>query len=322
MSQNSVALYVLKALKQERINHVFLVPGYNIDPFVENHPEADIDVVVAAHEGGAAFMADGYARASQGFGVCVAMGGPGVTNMVTAIAAAYADRSPVLVLSGSLSSKYTGDGVFQDSSSTGVDDIEIMRPITAWAQRVPHVFDNQIEIDDQNDSVCYTPEYNKAKDLLHKAIQVMRSLENQPAFLSFPREMLNADYQASYQSPGFDEPVRLLDRSTVQQLPDILNSATRIVIFAGNGCVRSKASKELQEFAEKYSIPVVTTLRAKGVLSEDPSESPMSFGIFGNGGTLQANKLVMGAAAAEGQPEIPKAEVLLVLGATLNETEQ
>ena len=71
MTENNVALYILKALKPGGIEHIFLVPGYNIDFFVESYAKADICAVVAAHEGGAALMADGYARARQEFGACM-----------------------------------------------------------------------------------------------------------------------------------------------------------------------------------------------------------------------------------------------------------
>jgi acetolactate synthase I/II/III large subunit len=308
MENNSVALYILNALKQEGIDHIFLVPGYNIDPFVENYAKAKIHAVVAAHEGGAAYMADGYARARQSFGVCMGLGGPGLTNMVTAIAAAYADRSPILVMSGSLPAEWSGDGTFQDSSATGIDDCDIMRPITVWAQRIPTVFK-----EDPQKSGFYQPNYERVPNFLQKAMRAMGGLENRPVFLSVPFNVLNGKYEAGYTSTWAKESPRILDRSTVHRIPEILKKATRIAILAGNGCVRSQASEAIQAFAEKFSIPVVTTLRAKGLISEDQSESPMSFGFFGNSGTLQANKVVMGSS------EIPKAEVLLVLGATLNE---
>lgn len=310
MENNNVALYILNALKQEGIDHVFLVPGYNVEPFVQKYALAGIQAVVAAHEGGAAFMADGYARARGGFGVCTGIGGPGVTNMVTAITAAYADRSPLLLLSGTLQVAGNGDGAFQDASSTGVDDCEIMRPITVWAQRIPIIYRK-----DPTDSSSYKPNYDKVRDFLQKALRAMHGVENRPAFLSVPLEVLDGHYDESYTPLQLNEPARSIDKNSIQQVPEILASATRIVILAGNGCIWSQASAELQEFAERFSIPVVTTLRAKGAISEEQSESSMSFGFFGNAGTLQANKVVMGS-IAEG---IPKAEVLLVLGATLNE---
>ena len=92
--------YLLSALHAEGVAHVFLVPGGLIDPFYPDLCDsAGVQPIVAAHEGGAAYMADGYARASGRFGVCFAIGGPGVTNTLTALAAALTDESPVLLLS-------------------------------------------------------------------------------------------------------------------------------------------------------------------------------------------------------------------------------
>ncbi len=298
-NQDNVALFILKALKQEGINHIFLVPGGMIDPFLPNYSKADIQAVVAAHEGGAAYMADGYARARQSFGVCMGIGGPGVTNMVTAISAAYADRSPVLVVSGMIPPTWEGDGAFQDSSASSIDDHEIMRPITVWAESIPTV--------------------EKVGDFLKKAIRAMRGIENRPAFITVPLDMQSENYTESYQPLKLEEPARIIDTIAVQKVPEILAGATRIGIYAGNGCVWSKADKAIREFAEKFSIPVVTTLRAKGAISE---EHPMSLGVFGLGGSLQANKMVMGSQKpiiTKAEPIITKAEVLLVLGATLNE---
>ena len=304
---DDVALYILKALRQEGIDHVFLVPGYNIDPLVERFSEAGIEAIVATHEAGAAYMADGYARANQSFGVCMVTGSPGVTNIVTAITAAYLDRSPVLAISGSLPSRWNGDGAFQDSNATGVDDREIMRPITVWSQGIPVVYEA-----DNNHNGCFKPSYAKVGDFLQKAIRAMRGVENRPAFLTVPRDMLKGKYAADYQPVNIKEPARAIDREAMKQVPEILASATRIAIFAGNGCVWSNAGEVLREFAEEFSIPVVTTLRAKGAISED---SPMSLGFFGISGSLQANKLILGSQ----EETIEQAEVLLVLGATLNE---
>lgn len=311
--KDTVALYFLNALKQEGINHIFLVPGYNIDPFVENYAKAGIQAVVAAHEGGAAYMADGYARARQGFGVCMGLAGPGVTNLVTAISAAYADRSPVLVVTGALPPAWGGDGPFQDSNPTGIDDCEIMRPITVWAQRICPVFKKKPDCENGSGPVFQLdPAYDKVGDYLQKAIRAMCGVENRPAFLSLPLEIIEELYERSYTPLRIQEPMRLLDTHAVKKVPEILANATRITILAGNGCVWSQSSRTIQEFAEEFSIPVVTTLRAKGLISE---EHPLSFGFFGVSGTLQANKVVMGA----GTPDILGTEVLLVLGATLNE---
>ena len=106
--------YVLEAFRAEGLAHVFFVPGGLLDPFLPAlSATAGLTPIVAAHEGGAACMADGYARASGRFGACFAIGGPGITNMVTAIAAACTDQSPVMVISGQVPTDWEGRGGFQ-----------------------------------------------------------------------------------------------------------------------------------------------------------------------------------------------------------------
>ena len=95
--------FILDALLREGLDHLFMVPGGLVDPFLPalaRHP--GLKPIVAAHEGGAAYMADGYARASGRFGAALGIGGPGLCNMVTAVAAAKTDSSPVLILSGEM----------------------------------------------------------------------------------------------------------------------------------------------------------------------------------------------------------------------------
>ena len=97
--------FILDALAREGLTHLFLVPGGLVDPFLAalaRHPR--LRPIVAAHEGGAAYMADGYARASGRFGAALGIGGPGLCNMATPVAAAKTDASPVLVLSGEIPS--------------------------------------------------------------------------------------------------------------------------------------------------------------------------------------------------------------------------
>ena len=123
--------FVLSALVQEGLTHLFLVPGGLVDPFLPalaRHPK--LTPIVAAHEGGAAYMADGYARASARFGAVMGIGGPGLCNMATAVAAAKTDASPVLVLSGEIPVDMEGLGEFQDASQATLDDTAVMKPLT------------------------------------------------------------------------------------------------------------------------------------------------------------------------------------------------
>ena len=129
--------FILDALARESLTHLFLVPGGLVDPFLPalaRHPE--LCPIVAAHEGGAAYMADGYARASGRFGAVLGIGGPGLCNMATAIAAAKTDASPVLVLSGEIPLDMEGLGEFQDASQATLDDTAMMKPLTRLSMTV------------------------------------------------------------------------------------------------------------------------------------------------------------------------------------------
>src|SRR3974390_596051 len=133
--------FILDALAREGLTHLFLVPGGLIDPFLPALARhSQLRPIVAAHEGGAAYMADGYARASGRFGAAMGLGGPGLCNMATAVAAAKTDASPVLVLSGEIPVDMEGLGQFQDASQATLDDTAIMKPLTRLSTTVtsPH----------------------------------------------------------------------------------------------------------------------------------------------------------------------------------------
>jgi len=297
-NSENVSLFILNALKAQGIKHVFLVPGYMTDPFLEEFEKAGVKPIIASKEDGAAYMADGYGRARQDFGVCMGIGGPGITNMVTPLSAAYSDRSSVLAIAGSIPLEWRGKGTFQDSSGTGIDDVAIMRNMTEFAQILP--------------------EEKLAFPFLKKCIRAMRSVENRPAFLSIPLFIQQKKYTGKKYERLEKDPCRVIDEIAVKKIPELLSSSTRIVMFVGNGAVWSNAKKEIEEFASEYNIPVVTTMRAKGAIDE---KHDMSLGIFGLGGTLWANRCVTGLEDTRNEDETPspRAEVLLVLGATLNE---
>ena len=132
--------YLLEALKAEKISHVFLVPGGLIDPFLPDLSATQgVTPIIAAQEGGAAYMADGYARAGGRFGACMAIGGPGTTNMVTALAAARTDGSPMLVVSGEVPTDWEGKGGFQDSSLAALNDLAVLGPLCLSSLAVENI---------------------------------------------------------------------------------------------------------------------------------------------------------------------------------------
>ena len=126
-----VAEYILAAIRDQGVSHCFVGLGGLNDTFMPALAGTEgLRTIVAAFEGGAAYMADGYARASGRLGVCFGIGGPGVLNMTTALAAAKADRTPVLAISGEVARSWEGMGGFQDASGAGLDDINVLERIT------------------------------------------------------------------------------------------------------------------------------------------------------------------------------------------------
>ncbi len=114
-----------------------MVPGGLVDPFLPALArQTRLTPVVAAHEGGAVYMADGYARASGTFGAALGIGGPGSCNMATAVAAAKTDASPVLVMTGEVPVDMEGLGAFQDASQATLDDTAVMTPLTRLSKTV------------------------------------------------------------------------------------------------------------------------------------------------------------------------------------------
>ena len=287
--------YILQALAAEGIDALFFVPGGLIDPFLSAFEStSQIRPIVAAQEGGACYMADGYSRASGNFGACMAIGGPGLTNMTTAVSTAWTDASPVLVLSGEVSTSMEGLGQFQDASASSFNDTEILQPVTAMSLSVenPHLLNHHFR----------------------KALATMFGRRKSPVHLSLPHDVQEADISVVHQrlDRSLREPkildVGATDRFWARVAPgkDFDKRADKIAILAGNGAEDSDASKGLLKFAETFQIPVATTLKAKGVFPEDHQ---LSLGVFGYAGTRHASTAILSN----------DLELLMVLGSSLNE---
>ena len=139
--------FILNALVSEGVDHLFMVPGGLVDPFLPAlGRQTALTPIVAAQEGGATYMADGYARASGKFGAALCIGGPGLANTVTAVATAQTDGSPVFLMSGEVATLVEGLGVFQDASPQTLDDVTTMKAITRYSSSIdnpknlPHLF--------------------------------------------------------------------------------------------------------------------------------------------------------------------------------------
>jgi acetolactate synthase-1/2/3 large subunit len=286
--------FILDGLAREGIDHIFMVPGGLVDPFLPAlGRQSVLKPIVAAQEGGAAYMADGYARASGKFGAALCIGGPGLANTVTAVATALTDGSPLLVISGEAATALEGLGMFQDASSQTLDDVGMLRPVT-----------------------CYSTSVDNPKNLAHlfrHALIHLRKEPNGPVHLSVPNDSQVATIDVCH------EP---LDRALIharvlsQEAAEVTlghfkagiegTPPVRIAVLAGAGVEHAKAARDLLKFAERWDIPVATTLRAKGIFPED---HPLSLGVFGYSGTHHARMAIL-----DNPPDL-----FLVLGSGLNE---
>jgi acetolactate synthase-1/2/3 large subunit len=282
--------FVLDALAHEGLTHLFMVPGGLIDPFLPALAQrTNLRPIVAAHEGGAAYMADGYARASARFGAVIGIGGPGLCNMATAVAAAKADSSPILVLSGEIPVDMEGLGEFQDASQATLDDTELMRPLTRLSMTVesPRTLNRW----------------------LRHALTTMWAQPRGPAHLSLTHDVLIGACEATYAGVSeYFKGAAPLSRPAAEAALTLLGKANgpKIAFFAGAGVEHDDAAAALRTVAERWSIPVATTLRAKGVFPEDHE---LSLGVFGYAGSRHATAAILD----------PSIDVLIVLGSGFNE---
>jgi acetolactate synthase-1/2/3 large subunit len=280
--------FILNSLVQEGLSHLFMVPGGLVDPFMPALArQPKLKPIVAAQEGGAAYMADGYARASGRFGAALGIGGPGLCNMATAVAAAKTDASPVLVLSGEIPVEMEGLGQFQDASQATLDDTAVMKPLTRLSATVgsPRSIDHS----------------------LRRALTAMWTQPQGPVHLSVTRDAMTETCAADY-GPVFPyfQAVAPLSMPAAAVALELLGAGPKIAFLAGAGIEHDNAAAALAAIAERWSIPVATTLRAKGVFPEDHE---LSLGVFGYAGTRHATAAILG----------DPADVLIVLGSGFNE---
>jgi acetolactate synthase-1/2/3 large subunit len=279
---------MLRYLEQEEVEYIFGIPGGPIISLYEAlHDRGRIKPVLTKHEGGAAFMADGYARVSGKIGVCCTTTGPGATNALTGLAVAHADHIPVLLLTAQVPTHHFGRGAFQESSPESVDLVSLFRPVTKWSTMIQHP-----------DSTAFT---------MRKALRLLTSGRPGPVHISLPCDfatrLVPDDLVPSAQ---YRFPARTFDRAAVKEASLRLLQAEQPVILAGNGVNLARAWAPLRELAERFRIPVATTFKAKGALPED---HPLALGVFSQSGDPRIRDYVAD----------PGTDVLLAVGTSLGE---
>jgi acetolactate synthase-1/2/3 large subunit len=285
--------YLLSCLAAEGVGHVFLGPAGLVDPLgAEWMGTPGVTPVVAAHASGAAAMADGYARASGRFGACIALGGSGPADVVAAVATARVDASPVLFVTGRISTDAAGDRNLSRRPPPSMAGVSLLAPVAAVSVAVDDPF--------------------RMPGGLRACLTGMLAGPRAPVHVRLSPSLWRADVPASWEA--LDETLyrpRFVDGVAVERLWRILvpkaggGAPTRVAVLAGAGVAKSGATEALVAFAEQFEVPVATTLRGKGVFPEDHR---LSLGVFGCGDWARAVETLLAG----------QVEVLVVLGSGLS----
>jgi acetolactate synthase-1/2/3 large subunit len=265
------AQIVWEMLEREGVDVAFGIPGGAI--MHTYHPRQNYNVrhILMRHEQCAAHAADGYARVSGKVGVAMATSGPGATNLVTGIATAMMDSSPIVCITGQVPTPVIGSDAFQETDITG-----ITLPITKHNYLVTNV-----------DDLAYT---------IHEAFYVARSGRPGPVLIDLPKDVQIAETdfappEHDLEMPGYHPPGPG-DPELVQRAAEIINAAQRPVILTGHGVMMSGAMDALRTFAEKTSTPVSWTLLGKGGF---PESHPLALAMMGMHGEAFANHAIQEA---------------------------
>jgi acetolactate synthase-1/2/3 large subunit len=265
-----VADLLVAYLEQMGVEYVFGIPGGAIEPLynalARSERRGGIRHILARHEAGAAFMADGYARETGKIGVCCSTSGPGSTNLITGVACAYGNHVPMLVITGQPAMPSFGKNPLQESTCTGIDTLAMFRHCTRYNSLVSHP--KQIEA--------------KLISALQRAVRAPKG----PSHLSFPVDVFRSP--SPHQTPSYDlrtllAASSLVDDRAVESLREMLSAANNVVLLIGSGC--GEAIGSILQFAALKGASFVTTPDGKGLVNP---RHPLFRGVFGFGGHASA----------------------------------
>ncbi|MFC2056265.1 biosynthetic-type acetolactate synthase large subunit [Chloroflexota bacterium] len=259
---------ICESLVKEGVEVIFGILGGSILPLYDVLPQyPQLRHILVRHEQGAAHAADGYARATEKVGVCFATSGPGATNLVTGIANAHLDSSPIVAITGQVARPFIGRDAFQEVDITG-----ITLPITKH---------NYLVL-----------EASSLARTVKEAFHLARSGRPGPVLIDVPRDVFIDEAEFRYPSkidlPGY-KPTLQGHPAQIKKAIKLINEARQPLIIAGRGVIISGAYAELKQLAETSQIPVVTTLLGIGCF---PESHILSFGMLGMHGMAYANMAV------------------------------
>jgi acetolactate synthase-1/2/3 large subunit len=265
------AQILCETLEHLGVRHIFGYPGGAILPVYDAIGKSKLHHILVRHEQGATHMADGYARASGGVGVAMATSGPGATNMVTGIATAMLDSSPVVCITGQVSSKLLGSDAFQEVDITG-----ITMPITKHNVVVTKVED-----------IART---------VREAFVIANSGRPGPVLVDITKDAQQATTEFDFEAAAPHLPPKRYrdnhDQEEFDRAVELLNSAKRPVILAGRGIMLSGAMRAFEQFVRTSHIPVAMTLLGIGCF---PATDPMNLGMMGMHGEAWVNTAIQEA---------------------------
>jgi len=280
---------LIEALRGEKTQTVFGLPGGAIMPVydvfykMQDLPsELRIRHVLARHEQSAAHMADGYARASGRVGVCMSTSGPGATNLVTGIATAFMDSSPLVAITGQVARPFIGKDAFQETDIVGV-----VTSVTKYAFQARNA--------------------SEIPQIVKSAFRIASTRRPGPVVIDIPRDVQQEMGVVDFTDrpvPKRHGPLPDPDSGIVARMTDVLAKAKTPLIIAGGGVRIAEASQELVALAELLMCPVATSLMGKGCIPED---HPLSIGVMGMHGSSETNRIVSNA------------DVLLIVGSRLSD---
>ncbi len=261
---------------------IFGIPGGAILPAYDPLLESPIRHILARHEQGAGHMAEGYAMATGRVGVAMATSGPGATNLITPLQNAKMDSTPLVAITGQVSTAAIGSDAFQEAYTTGL---------------AMHCTKHSYLLTDADE----------LPSVIHEAFHLASTGRPGPVLVDIPKDVLNQPTHWSEPSlaglPGY-KPTKEGHPKQIKAAIDLIESAERPVLYVGGGVINAGASPELAEFAVTVNAPVVTTLMARGAF---PDDHPLALGMPGMHGTYPATTAIQ------------KADVLVSLGARFDD---
>lgn len=263
----SGAELIIKLLENQNVKFISGVPGgFNLPIYDALYYSEKITHILARHEQGAGFIAQGISRSSDEVGVCFATSGPGATNLITAIADAKMDSTPLVAITGQVPLSAIGTDAFQE-----VDCYGLTMPITKYNYLIRDI--------------------NELFTVIPEAFRIAKEGRPGPVLIDIPKniqtQMIEVDDINMYEAPK--KPKKVIDDDVLNEIKNMIASSKRPIIFAGGGVTNSDSAKELYDFAKKTSIPVTLSLMGLGTF---PPKDELYLGMIGMHGAPYTNYLM------------------------------